>query len=312
MINEKTLAYIFLATSTLSFTSYDPQQNKKNETLYCQPHRQDATTPKTAQPSMMVLNYSQEPTAEDSHKSSRNCKLSTHDIFDKDGKDYKGISEEFEEIPTNSPVDQEYYSLRAFHTGPGYWNGDKQEINNINTHSIGMLFVNEASNQNKNPDFAIGNPDNTTQWFPYTTEQIQSFVLRAQKLKTQYNIADKDIVGYNEVRTNNDILNAGGGPGPKFPWKQAAQQGVGLYHNLTEDELSHAPQVSIDNLQRDLHTWGYKVAETGEFNEQTEQAVKQFIVHHDPTQHPINTARTSLIIKNLLAQHYAQKNNSSK
>jgi N-acetyl-anhydromuramyl-L-alanine amidase AmpD len=318
MINKKILTYIFLATSTMGFASYDPQANEKNTTLYCQPHRQDATTPKTAQPTMIVLNYSQRPTAEASHQSCRDCKLSTHHIIDKDGKSYKGISEQLEETPTinNTPIiDPEYLKLRAFHTGVGYWNGDKQEIKNINTHAIGILFVNEASNKNNNPDYTIGNPENTTQWRPYTSEQLQSFVLHAQKLKEKYNIADKDIVGYHEVRTNNGVLNGGGGVGPLFPWKQAAQQGVGLYHNLTENELSHAPQTSIEDLQQDLHAWGYSVTINGQTDAQTNAAIKQLQIHHDPLyfdkDNQINTARTSLIIKNLLAQHYAQKKSSS-
>ncbi len=331
MINKKTLALLFLATSTLSFASksqeYDPEQNPKNTTLYCQPYRQDATTPETAQPSMIVLNYSQKSTAEESLRSFRNSQISTHYIIDKDGKFYKGISEQLEEVPTENGtphIDPEYIKLRAFHTGPGYWGTYEQVINSINTHSIGILFVNEASNQNTNPNFAIGDPDNSTQWVPYTPEQKIAFVMLAQALKTRYNIANKDIVGYNEVRTNNDILNVGGGPGPLFDWKNAAENGVGLYHNLTEEELTNpskveklanAPEVPVKCLQRYLDAWGYKVPQTGELNKQTEQAMQQFIIHHDPYQFPPNITRTTRIIKNLLTQADAdaqQQNIASK
>ncbi len=315
MINKKALALLFLATSKLVFTSYDPETNPKDTTLYCQTDRRDATTPQTTEPSIIVLNYAQRATAEESFQSFRYHKLSTHYIIDKDGKIYKGISEQLEEIPTKNgipTIDAEYIKLRAFHTGVGYWNGDQQEIHNINTHSIGILFVNEANTHCDNPDFLIGNPENATKWFEYTPEQLQSFVTLTHALKNRYNIANKDIVGYHEVRSNNDILNAGGGPGPLFDWKSAAEHGVGLYHNLTEEELTNAPEPSIKDLQTDLHAWGYKVEITGELNKQTEQAMKQCIIHHDPYQFPpTNIARTSLILKALLAQYYAEKHSNS-
>jgi len=299
---------LILATSMTCQTAQE-----KNEKLFCHTLRQDATTPETAQPSMIVLNYALRPTAEDSHKSFRDCKLSTHYIIDKDGKLYKGMSEQLEEVTT---IDPEFIAQRAFHTGIGYWNGDKQEINNINTHSIGVLFVNEGATPKSNPDYTIGNPENTTQWYPYTSEQLQSFVSLAQQLKATYNIADKDIVGYHEVRANNGVLNAGGGPDPLFPWRQAAQQGVGLSHTLTEEELSGPCATSVETLQQGLHAWGYSVKVNGEKDTQTTQAIKQLQIHHDPLYYnqdnQENLCRASHIVKNLLAQHYAQKQAASK
>jgi N-acetyl-anhydromuramyl-L-alanine amidase AmpD len=308
MISHRTLILFFF----LSSTTYQTAQ-EKNEKLFCHTLRQDATTQQTAQPSMLVLNYALRSTAEESLQSFRNHKLSTHYIIDKDGKLYKGMSEQLEEVTT---IDPEFIAQRAFHTGIGYWNGDKEEINNINTHSIGILFVNEGATPTSNPDYIIGNPENTTQWYPYSSEQIESFVNLTKQLKATYNIADKDIVGYHEVRTNNAILNAGGGPGPLFPWRQAAQQGVGLTHTLTEEELSSPCATSIEALQQGLHAWGYSVKINGEKDTQTTQAIKQLQIHHDSFYHnpdnQQNICRASHIVKNLLAQHYAQKQAASK
>lgn len=311
MSYHKKFFFAFLAASTLYCSA---QQNERNEKLFCHTQRQDITTLQTAQPSMLVLNYSLQSNAAESHNSFRRYKLSTHYIIDKDGKFYKGMSEDLEEIPTiegNPIIDPEFIKKRAWHTGVGYWNGDKQEINNINTHAIGILFVNEGAHPKNNPDYNIGDPNNTTQWFNFTHEQQQSFIKLAQQLKTSYKIADKDIVAYHEVRVNNGVLNVGGGVGPLFPWKQLADQGVGLYHNLNENELSESCQISIEDLQKELRTWGYSVQPTGQYDMQTSQAIKQLQIHHDP-QHidgNINSCRVSHIIKNLLAQHYAQKTN---
>jgi len=314
--HHKLILLFFLATSTACQTAEEKATQpvtERNEKLFCHTLRQDATTPQTAQPSMIVLNYALRSTAEQALQSFRNHKLSTHYIIDKDGKCYKGMNEQLEEVTT---IDPEYVKQRAWHTGVGYWNGDKQEINNINTHSIGILFVNEGATPTTNPDCVIGNPENTTQWYPYTAEQVQSFINLAQQLKATHNIADKDIVGYHEVRTNGGVLNAGGGPGPLFPWKQAAQQNIGLYHTLTEEELSSPCATSVEDLQQGLHAWGYSVKVNGEKDRQTTQAIKQLQMHHDPEyfnpSNQQNVCRTSHIIKNLLAQHYAQKQAASK
>lgn len=316
--HHKVFLFLFLSISTFCHTI---QENpERNPQLLCHDKRRINITDQIATPSMIVLNSSLRPTIETSYNTFRNDhKLSFHYIINTDGKLYKGISEQLEEIEMINGtyiIDQEYLKLRAWHTGVGYWHGDKQEINNINTHSIGILFVNKGTDDNTCPNSVLNDPTNTTHWFDFTSEQQQSFVNLAQQLKSIYNIANKDIVGYHEVRTDtNDALTIGVGPGPLFPWKKTADQGVGLYHNLTEEELSNPCQTSIEDLQKSLHAWGYSVKINGQRDTQTNQAIKQLQIHHDPlyyhAQDQQNICRTSHIINNLLAQHYAQQKSSS-
>lgn len=314
--------FIFLTASMLSHAAQENQEinPERNTQLFCHDQRRLKVNDPIATPSMIVLNYSLQPTAQKSHHSFRNQNLSVHYIIDKDGKIYKGIGENLEEIfpIEGTPViDQEYLKQRAWHTGVGYWNGEKEEINNINTHAIGILFVNEGSDNNKLPDVIIGNPDNTTHWFEFTPEQELTFIKLAVQLKTIYNIADKDIVGFGEVRTDkNNALSIGVGIGPKFPWQSAAQQGVGLYHTLTEEQLAASCEsFELENLQKSLHAWGYSVTISGQEDKQTLQAIKQLQIHHDSRYYnsddQYNTCRAYHIIHNLLAQHLAKKENGS-
>lgn len=313
MISHRTLfLFLFLATQATCYTTQEnPERNNK---LYCHDQRRANISDPIAQPTMIVLNYSQKSDLEESHKSFRNCGLSVHYTIDKNGDIYETIGEQPTkvELVDGAPViNQEYLKQRAWHTGVGYWNGDKQEINNINTHAIGISFVNESSTHKQAPDYVIGNPDNSNQWDDFTAEQEQSFINLAKQLQATYNIADKDIVGYNEVRANNGVLNGGGGPGPKFPWKAAAQQGVGLYHTVTEEELTQASTANIAELQTDLHDWGYSVQVTGEEDTQTQAAVRQAQIHHDAhyynADNQYNLSRTQKIMRSLLAQHCAKK-----
>lgn len=140
------------------------------------------------------------------------------------------------------------------------------------------------------------------------------------QLKETYKIKNKDIVGYSETRIlNNDpanhdngVLRGGGGMGPKFDWKYLANHGVGLYHNLSEEQLAQAPDASVIDIQQKLHLFGYSVSQSGQLDRQTQQAIKQFIIHHDAQyynpENPYNLGRINRILENLLAQHQAEVN----
>ncbi|MDP3788748.1 MAG: N-acetylmuramoyl-L-alanine amidase [Candidatus Chromulinivorax sp.] len=309
MINKKILALLFLAVSNISIASNHPQHDEHCYHL----ERIDRQSNEIVKPSMIVVNYTTQPALENAIVSFKKARASAHYMIDTDGTIYESMHETPQAITS---IDTEYLKRRAWHAGHAYWNGDQQEISDVNSHAIGILFVNEGALPKDNPNVYTNDVSNTTQWFDFTPEQQASFVNICQQLKTTYNIADKDIVGHGEVAINPTTKSLGRkiGPGPRFPWKQIAEQGVGLCHNVTEEELAQPCDNSVSDLQEDLHAWGYSVQETGQEDEQTKQAVAQLQIHHD-SQHidgDIQSCRVSHIIKNLLAQHYAQKNNSSK
>ncbi len=276
--------------------------------------RRDKKSGKIHHPSLIVINYSLHSTIEESFTSFHNSKLSTHYIIDSDGSIYETIGNRPIKIhrhDTNGiTINKDLIKKRAWHTGHGFWNSGHGEIEDINTHSIGIMFVNQGALPKNNPDHQIGNPNITTQWFDFTQEQLTAFITLTQALQQEYAIDDKDIVGYGEVRFNptTKALSIGVAPGPKFFWKQAAENNVGIYHTLSEEELLQPCTPSIKDLQKSLYLWGYSVNITDELDHQTEQALKQLQIHHDPSYYDkdkkYNVCRSSAIIKNLLAQHY--------
>jgi len=270
--------------------------------------RKDRQTNQIVDPSIIIINYTTQPTFLESTLSLQMARASAHYIIDKNGSIYETLNTTPRSITS---INTEYLKRRAWHAGHSYWKTDKQEINNGNSHSIGILFVNEGATPKDSPNVITNNPENTTQFFAYTKQQLEAFVLLTQQLKTTYNIDDKDIIGHGEVAINSKTKSLGRkiGPGPLFPWKQAAQQGIGLFHNLSKDELNAPCNITPQDMQELLQKWGYSIQITGLNDEQTQQAILQAQIHHDP-QHidgDCSSCRIYYILQNLLAQHIAQK-----
>ena len=295
--------FTFLAISTLCQASYE-----QNDKLCFHLRREDRKTNEIVEPSLIVVNYTVQPTLEDSNASLQKARVSTHYMIDKDGTIYETMHETPKAI---THIDKEYLQRRAWHAGHGYWNGDKQEITDINSHSIGILFVNQGALPKDNPNVLTTDTSNTTQWFDFTPEQQSAFVNICQQLKDAYQINDKDIVGHGEVAINPTTKSLGRkvGPGPRFPWKKSAEDGVGLFHNVKEYEFTEPCSGSINNVQELLQTYGYSVQVTGQEDEQTKQAILEFQIHHDP-QHidgDVKSCRIQHILVSLINQHVAKK-----
>ncbi len=292
----------------------DQIKSEKDTINFCHTLRRDNIVGKIHEPSLVIINYSLKKTFEESFGSFQRNKLSIHYMIDTDGTVYETIGQTpikaGYDTTGNIIINKDLIAKRAWHTGNGFWNGGHSTINDLNTHSIGILFVNQGANPKTNPDHRIKNPNNTTEWFDFTQEQFRSFINLSQALKQEYPIDDKDFVGYGEVRFHPETkaLSIGVAPGPKFFWQQAAENNVGIYHTLTEEELSQPCTTTISDLQKALFAWGYSVSITNELDLQTQQALKQLQIHHDPLYYQegqdYNVCRSAAIVQNLLAQHY--------
>ena len=302
MINKKILVSIFLFNSILCQAAQEniPTSNEQNNDFFYHPHRVDRISQEVVKPTMIVANYTVEPTLAESVSALQRARVSTHYMIDTDGT----IFETMHAVPkATTTIDPEYIQRRAWHAGHAYWDGKSD----VNSHSIGVLFVNEGATPKDNPNVFTNDSSNTTQWFDFTDKQQTSFATLCQQLKETYNIADKDIVGHGEVAINPTTKSLGRkvGPGPRFPWKNLAQQGVGLFHNKSEEELAQPCSASVIEFQKSLQTYGYSVQVTGQEDEQTKQATLEFQIHHDPKNIDGNakSCRNIRIINNLITQH---------
>ena len=201
--------------------------------------------------------------------------------------------------PTNNPVSSHYLvpelndetyperSLRvhllvpefrrAWHAGVSYW----AEEESLNDRSIGIEIVNEfkcTGTEMPVPEIEL---DSVNCQFPsYSAEQIALVAELLSSILERYPGIDPiDVVAHSDI-----AIMRKSDPGPQFPWKQLHEQGIGAwpddqllssYWQLFSNDLPDIPLI-----QSALLTLGYKVEVTGQFDKQTQFAVRAFQLHY--------------------------------
>lgn len=171
---------------------------------------------------------------------------------------------------------------RAWHAGVSFWDGRK----NLNDTSIGIEVVNVPTCQHKpivkhthggeygaHKDCAF--PD-------FDSEQIDLLVKLAKDILSRHpDIDPTRIIGHSDVSPSrkND-------PGPRFPWYQLYQQGIGAWYDpeavsyyTAEFEVTRP---SINLVQKALAYYGYNIKETGVLDSQTQDVLYAFQMHFMP------------------------------
>ena len=191
---------------------------------------------------ILVLHYTGMPTAEGALQ--RLCdpetKVSAHYTIDEDGTVYRHVAE----------------GKRAWHAGVSYWAGARD----INDRSIGIEIV--------NPGHEFGYRD-----FP--AAQIAALIDLTRGILKRHPIPPKRVLGHSDVAPQRKI-----DPGEKFPWRQLAAKGIGIWPPHPRLDMSRAIQVPA--IQRDLVAIGYECPESGVLDEATRAAVSAFQRHFRP------------------------------
>ncbi|WP_244993606.1 penicillin binding protein PBP4B [Pseudidiomarina sediminum] len=170
---------------------------------------------------------------------------------------------------------------RAWHAGGSYWQGRTD----LNDHSIGIEIVNvpqcewDTSTQASRAEHG----ENRLCTFPdFDPEQIEKVTELAQQILARHpDIHPTAVVGHSDIAflRKND-------PGPRFPWYQLYQNGVGAWYE--QDTLArywrafNQQPVSTGLLQAAMRAYGYGVTETGVMDEATRSALSAFQMHFLP------------------------------
>lgn len=208
-----------------------------------------------------------------------NVEVSDHYMTDPLGKTYNLVN------PSNI----------AFHAGKSYWDG----FEDINPNSIGIENVNfgywrDLLNERYNPQelniswVNIGDH----RWASYPQEQISALIPLAKSIVTKYGIRAKNVVGHSDIAPGRKE-----DPGPLFPWKLLAQEGVGAWPNkeIPLYRVQKPSDFSISWVQEHLSQYGYKVPKNGSFDEETQKVVKAFQMHFDPLTPNFGTIDQNLV-----------------
>jgi N-acetylmuramoyl-L-alanine amidase len=158
-------------------------------------------------------------------------------------------------------------NVRAWHAGESEWNGRTW----LNSSSIGIEIV--------NPGFK-DTPTGRV-WYPYTEDQVQSLIVLLRDIVKRHGIRPRDIIGHSDIAPFRKL-----DPGPLFPWKRLAAEGLGIWPNeqsVARQQMQFAEQLpSISWFQVQLARLGYASPQTGELDVATRHVIAAFQMHFRP------------------------------
>jgi N-acetyl-anhydromuramyl-L-alanine amidase AmpD/CubicO group peptidase (beta-lactamase class C family) len=178
---------------------------------------------------------------------------------------------------------------RAWHAGSSYWQGRRA----VNDQSIGIEIVNvpkcerlpKDQTESAQGQLLLNNTlaANKMCFFPdYDPKQIELLIeLSKEILKKNPDISPTNIIGHSDIAPQRKS-----DPGPRFPWYQLYQAGIGAwyeqetalkYWQLFEDQM---PNIGL--IQQAFHHYGYDIQETGELDSQTQAVLHAFQTHFVP------------------------------
>lgn len=155
-------------------------------------------------------------------------------------------------------------AMRAWHAGEAFWAGETD----INSASIGIEV--------HNPGHGVGYTD-----FPDV--QMQAVEALSLDIIARHGIEAHRVLAHSDVAPKRKQ-----DPGEKFDWARLAGAGVGYWVEPTRIEGDAGFGLGdegseVDRMQRQLAAYGYEIAPTGCFSENTEIVVTAFQRHFRPS-----------------------------
>lgn len=149
---------------------------------------------------------------------------------------------------------------RAWHAGQSCW----QDETDTNSRSIGIEIVN-SGHLNGYPDF----PD----------VQIDAVIELCQDILKRHEIPSRNVLAHSDVAPGRKP-----DPGEKFPWKRLQENGIGNWVPVQPGIMSGFLQQGdsgepVAALQAMLSMYGYGIAVSGDYDQQTYDCVVAFQRH---------------------------------
>lgn len=160
-------------------------------------------------------------------------------------------------------------SRRAWHAGVSSWKGNTQ----LNASSIGIEIVNLGLRRQPAED-----PAN---YADYPQEQVDAVIALCKDIVKRHGIRPDRVVGHSDIAPQRKV-----DPGPKFPWKRLADEGLipwpdaaTVARRLPEFERA-LPDVAW--FQQRLAQHGFAVPASGELDRETRNVVRAFQMKYRP------------------------------
>lgn len=159
---------------------------------------------------------------------------------------------------------------RAMHAGVSAWSGRQM----VNTSSIGIEIVNRGYVQTpEGPRFQ-----------PYPEAQIRAVIALVRDIVKRHGIPPHRVVGHSDIAPGRKS-----DPGPLFPWKRLADEGLALWFDESRAALLRpAYEQDLPPLtwfQQRLARVGYLVPLHGEADRATGDVMRAFQMRFRPARH---------------------------
>ncbi|CBG87653.1 N-acetylmuramoyl-L-alanine amidase [Citrobacter rodentium] len=177
----------------------------------------------------------------------------------------------------------------AWHAGASDWRGATR----INDTSIGIELENRGWRKSAGEKY----------FAPFEPAQIQALIPLAKEIVARYQIKPQNVVAHADIAPQRKD-----DPGPLFPWKQLAQQGIGAWPDAQRvnfylaGRAPHTP-VARESVLDLLSRYGYEVKADMSEREQ-QRVIMAFQMHFRPALwNGVADAQTQAIAEALLEKY---------
>jgi N-acetylmuramoyl-L-alanine amidase len=176
---------------------------------------------------------------------------------------------------------------RAWHSGTSHWRGHQM----LNASSIGIEIV--------HPGF-VQRPDGTREYVAFAPAQIDAVVALLKDIVARHGIRRERIVGHSDV-----LPQFKEDPGPTFPWKRLADEGLIAWPDAARVQSERArfeqqlPDVAW--FQNMLARHGFAPLHGGVLDEPTRRTLQAFQMRFRPARHDgLPDAETAALLQALV------------
>jgi N-acetylmuramoyl-L-alanine amidase len=176
---------------------------------------------------------------------------------------------------------------RAWHAGDSFWAGHTH----LNASSIGIEIVNAG--------YVDGPGGRVYASFPEA--QVTEVIALVKDIVARHQIRPERIIGHADIAPGRKQ-----DPGPKFPWKRLADEGIIPWPDLAQVQLKQAQFASLPPdaawFQDKLSRVGYKVPRNGEMDEMTRNVISTFQMKYRPSDYSgVADAETAALLDVMLS-----------